>query len=209
MPMERVPEVDGFAAARYRTSITNAEGHVERLEHDARLGLPTRVTDANNRPTGLEYDALGRQVKQIREWDYNATTRTSYYGCTTTKRYYDKLGRLIRTEVAAFTGDNPRRVDAFYDARGRLACDSAPYHADETPHYTTYEYDLRDRVTVVTRPDDGATAIEYTADAAAHRVRIEVTETVKSADGTMSEMPEREESLRQPEDQDQRRSPGS
>ena len=224
---DRDASVGGFAAARYPTSITNAEGHVESLEHDARLGLPTKSTDANNRATRLEYDALGRQVKRIREWDGDATTTTSYDTCTTmacnvtvaadkcpgddsrtvapamvsettaptaptTKRYFDKLGRLIRTEVEPFEGAHARRADAFYDARGRLDCDSAPYHANETPHYTRYEYDVRDRPTSATRPDDGATAIEYTADAAAHRVRIEVAETVKSADGTMSETRESE-----------------
>ena len=214
--------IDGFAAARYPMSITNPEGHVESLEHDARLGLPTKVTDANNRVARLEYDALGRQVERIREWDGDATTRTSYDTCTTmacnvtvaadkcpgddsrtvapamvsettaptaptTKRYFDKLGRLIRTEVEAFEGDNPRRVDAFYDARGRMDCDSAPYHADETPHYTTYEYDLRDRVTAVTRPDGGSTAVDYRADG--HRVKATITETVKKmAGGGMPDM---------------------
>ena len=212
--------IDGFAAARYPMSITNPEGHVESLEHDARLGLPTKVTDANNRVARLEYDALGRQVERIREWDGDATTMTSYDSCTTTtcnvtvaagkcsfdesrtvapamvsvttsptapttKRYFDKLGRLIRTEVDAFAGDHPRRADAFYDARGRLACESAPYHADETPHYTTYEYDVRDRVTAVTRPDGGSTAIGYTADG--HRVKATITETVKEEDGTVSD----------------------
>ena len=105
----------------------------------------------------------------------------------TTRRYFDKLGRPIRTEVEAFEGDNPRRVDAFYDARGRLACESAPYHSDETPHYTTYEYDLRDRVTAVTRPDGGSTAIVYKAVSAIHRVKATATETVKEADGTVAD----------------------
>ena len=103
----------------------------------------------------------------------------------TAKRYFDKLGRLIRTEVEAFEGAHARRVGAFYDARGRLACDSAPYHANETPHYTRYEYDVRDRLTLATRPDGGSTAIEYTADTTAHGVKATVTETVKSAAGTM------------------------
>ena len=224
----RTTSVGGFSAARYPTLITNAVGHVERLEHDARLGLPTKVTDANNRATRIKYDALGREVERVREWDGNATTTTSYDDCTmcdvtvasgkcpgagstsvkpamvsetvpplvpgkmsreapTTRRYFDKLGRLIRTEVEAFSGDNPRRVDAFYDARGRLACESAPYHSNETPHYTRYGYDVRDRLTSVIRPDGGSTAIKYEAVAASHRVKATVTETVKEADGSMSE----------------------
>ena len=48
----RVTSVGGFAAARYPTSITNAEGHVESLEHDARLGLPTKSTDATTARRG-------------------------------------------------------------------------------------------------------------------------------------------------------------
>ena len=105
----------------------------------------------------------------------------------TTRRYYDRLGRPIRTEVEAFEGDDPRRVDAFYDARGRLACESAPYHSDETPHYTKYAYDVRDRVTGVTRPDGGSTAIEYEAVSATHRVKVTATQTVKKAGGTVAD----------------------
>ena len=227
----RTTSIGGFAAARYPTSITNAAEHVEQLEHDARLGLPTKATDANNRVARLKYDALGREVERIREWDDNATTTTSYDSCTmcdvtvaagkcsfdgsrtvtpamvsetispmtrtmqgamsreapTTRRYFDKLGRVIRTEVEAFEGMYPRRVDAFYDARGRLACESAPHHSDETPHYTTYEYDVRDRVTVVVRPDGGSTSIDYEAVAASHRVKATATETVKDADGMGTE----------------------
>ena len=232
----RTTSIGGFAAARYPTSITNAAGHVEQLEHDARLGLPTKVTDANNRVARLKYDALGREVERVREWDESATTTTSYDSCTmcdvsvaagkcsfddsrtvtpamvsetispmtptmqgtmsreapTTRRYFDKLGRLIRTEVEAFEGAHPRRVDAFYDARGRLACESAPYHSDETPHYTKYAYDVRDRVTAVTRPDGGSTAIVYGAVGAAHRVKATATQTVKEAGGTVADRRESE-----------------
>ena len=229
----RTTSIGGFAAARYPTSITNAAGHVEQLQHDARLGLPTKATGANGRVARLKYDALGREVERIREWDGNATTTTSYDACAmcaavtvsapncpgagalsvhpamvsktifplapetgtmtmsrtapTTTRYHDKLGRVIRTEVEAFEDAYPRRVDAFYDARGRLACESAPYHSNETPHYATYEYDVRDRVTAVTRPDGGSTAIVYEAVSATHRVKVTATETVKEADGTVSD----------------------
>ena len=94
---------------------------------------------------------------------------------------------VFRTEVEAFEGRYPRRVDAFYDARGRLACESAPYHSDETPHYTRYGYDVRDRLTSVIRPDGGSTAIAYAAVAASHRVKATVTETVKKENGTESD----------------------
>ena len=96
----------------------------EHVEHDARLGLPTKATDANNRVARLKYDALGREVERIREWDGNATTVIAYDSCEmcadvtvasgecpgagsasvtpATRRYFDKLGRPIRTEVEAF-----------------------------------------------------------------------------------------------------------
>ena len=60
----RETSIGGFAAARYPTSITNAAKHVEQLEHDARLGLPIKATDANNRVARLKYDALGREVER-------------------------------------------------------------------------------------------------------------------------------------------------
>ena len=95
--------------------------------------------------------------------------------------HLDMFGRAIRTAVEGFGGVD-RRVDVFYDARGRTACESEPYHAGETARYTRYAHDIRNRLRRVTRPDGGATGVEYAA--ASNKVTATVTETVMACDGT-------------------------
>lgn len=43
-----------------QTVVTNPAGHTTSTLLDARLGVPTRVTDANGKRTDAEYDAMGR-----------------------------------------------------------------------------------------------------------------------------------------------------
>ena len=102
----------------------------------------------------------------------------------TERRYLDKLGRVIRTEIESFDGTAERREDIVYDARGRVDRASQPYHTGDTAYYTDYTYDIRDRVRRVERPDGGDTAIVYavnpdqTEPDRDHQVRVTVTEEV-------------------------------
>ena len=206
---EHVEQLEHDARLGLPTKATDANNRVARLKYDALGREVERVREWDkSATTTTSYDSCtmcdvtvaagkcsfdeSRTVKPAMVSETISPMTPTMQGAMsreapTTRRYFDKLGRPIRTEVEAFEGDNPRRVDAFYDARGRLACESAPYHSDETPHYTKYAYDVRDRVTAVTRPDGGSTAIVYGAVAAAHRVKATATQTVKEADGTVAD----------------------
>ncbi|MDE0661710.1 MAG: hypothetical protein OXI79_18910 [Gammaproteobacteria bacterium] len=199
-----------FADARYAGTVRNALNHRETLEWDAALGLPTRITDANGRILNLDYDAFGREISRERAWD-GVTETTTYAACgsscatasscgasvsadlamkaTTTSpdapdtvRYYDELGRTVRTATQSFgSARTYRTADVLHDARGLVACASAPYHTGGTKRYAKYGYDARGRVTSLTRPDGGAVTVTYAADSRNSRVKATVRETVLDA----------------------------
>ena len=211
IPQSRTWATTSHQADRYPAAFRNPEGHSETAAYDTGLGVPTSVTDANGRRTLIAYDAFGRETSRTRVWDDTSTT-TSYEWCgaecamaasacgalrsvapamksTTTApdapetvRYFDRLGRLVRTDAASFGGGAARRVDVFHDARGRVACESAPYHAGQAARYALYQYDVRDRPTGVTRPDGGRTTMRY-GTAAMNRTTATVTETVARPGG--------------------------
>ena len=191
--------------------MTNALEHVEGFAHDARFGLPTRYTDANRRITRVSYDAFGREKTRTTP---DGVTITTAYGTCRFKQvtcpsvsgvtpamwvstdspvspksveYLDKLGRVIHTEVEAYSGTGAYRQHFIYDRRGRLKWVSEPYTStgfNASAPYTTYTYDVRDRVIRVAQPDGGLTAIGYTGQTN-HRVNVTVTETLSNtATGT-------------------------
>ena len=102
----------------------------------------------------------------------------------TTVRYFDELGRGVRTAVQSFGSATVHRTaDVLYDGRGLVACASAPYHTGGTRHIEHRSYDVRGRLTSLARAGGGTVAVSYAADAANHRVAATVEETVLDADG--------------------------
>ena len=207
----RTTSATSFSDGRYPASVTNALGHVEGFAHDARFGLPTSYTDANRRITRVSYDAFGREKTRTTP---DGVTITTAYGTCRFKQvtcpsvsgvtpamwvstdspvspksveYLDKLGRVIHTEVEAYSGTGAYRQHFIYDRRGRLKWVSEPYTStgfNASAPYTTYTYDVRDRVIRVAQPDGGLTAIGY-AGQTNHRVNVTVTETLSNtATGT-------------------------
>ena len=99
-------------------------------------------------------------------------------------RYYDELGRTVRTTVQSFASASTyRTADVLHDARGLVACASAPYHTGGTKRYAKYGYDARGRTTSLTRPDGGSATVTYAAVSATSRVKATVRETVLDASG--------------------------
>lgn len=100
----------GYSDSGQRTSITNAAGHVFQLSHFNGLGLPQRLTDANNIVSTLTYHRRG--------W-LTSITIVSPTGNTaldsTTTYTYDAVGLLIKV-----TSPDNQFLSYQYDAARRL-----------------------------------------------------------------------------------------
>jgi RHS repeat-associated protein len=156
---------------RFPLTTTNALGHVQSRTFDALTGNVLTKTDANGLVTRYEYDALGRQVREIRP--DNTETRTFYrlvIGSTTgappravhytvtqssgsapSTVWYDRLDREIRSDSTALDGRTISNHKV-YSAAGTMLAMSAPYFAGDSPLYTNKEYDAALRPTKETSP---------------------------------------------------------
>lgn len=165
---------------------------------DLRFGSFTCVTDANSQQRHHYRDAYGRTTSLQNE--HGVVTTTSYVATTAvtvgsaesaykietnspvspmTRTWYDKLGRVIRTEHQTF-GGTFSRVDTWYDTQGRVEKTSLPYFSG-TIQYVTPTYDLRGRVTNVSRPDGSSTSSSYTV--SGNNVIVTVTDNIKTSTG--------------------------
>ena len=211
----RKASASNFIDGRHPGALTNAAGHRETYTYDRRFGLVRNSTDANGRTTERLYDPFGRLLRHTSA-DGVATTTTHAWcgagaGCArvgdttpvmlsrtrsptapTVTRYFDRLGRLIRTETESFDGATVVREDTHYDGRGRVRKASRPYY--ERDHHKLrrtpdilYEYDRRDRVTKEVRPDGGETTYAYAASPDGGGVRVTAAEKVVLPGGLLSE----------------------
>lgn len=211
----RKASVSNFVDERYPGTLTNAAGHRETYTYDPRFGLVKNSTDANGRTAERLYDSFGRLLRHTSADGVATTTthawcsagascasvggvapvmlsRTRSPTAPTVTRYFDRLGRLIRTETESFDGATVVREDAHYDSRGRIRKASRPYYERDyhklrrTPDIL-YEYDHRDRVTKETRPDGGETTYAYAASPDGGGVQVTAAEKVVLPEGLLSE----------------------
>lgn len=137
-------------------AVTNPAGHTTTTVLDPRLGIPTRVTDANGKRTDAEYDGLGRltavwltdrnkgsQTPSI-EFAYRvvndkpvAVTSMSLLpsgGYATTVELYDSLMRSRQTQAPAAGTNGGRLLTlAEYDSRGLVVEDKGPFFTTGNP----------------------------------------------------------------------------
>jgi RHS repeat-associated protein len=76
-----------------------------------------------------------------------------------TRKYFDALGREVRTETQSLDGNGAITLafqDTKYNQRGLVEKRSHPYFSGQTPYWVSYEYDLLGRVTLEDRPTDAA-----------------------------------------------------
>lgn len=161
----------------YTVTSANAKGHTETRVIDARHGQPLSLTGPNGFTTQWEYDAFGRQIREIRA--DGTSTRTVYsrsscspnalYKVTTQTRgsmpvsvCFDRFGRELRRETVVLNG-NVAFQDTRYDALGRTVGVSRPYLVNTTPHWTEYQYDALGRIWKETSPDGGIVETTTTA----------------------------------------------
>lgn len=205
----RTTTVQSYVDKRYPQTVLNALGHQITLEYDPRFGSASRTLDANGLETSIAYDSLGRPIAIT---DSNGTTDISTYkACSTivgcpllasyrvqtdspispkTNKYYDVLGRLIRTEYEAFSAGQSVVQDTFFDEHGRVERVTNPYFEGESIVPSTYySYDLYNRVKHVAGPDGATTTIEFSVDTANNNeVVVESSSEILTADGSLDKI---------------------
>ena len=203
----RTSKALSFTESRYPQTLRNALNKDTAIVYDKRFGRAKQVTDPNSRVTYITYDAFGRETQRTTPDGVNINT--SYDECNlviicdqvngitpamrvqttssitpTRTQYLDTLGRLVRTEVASFTGTNPIRRDTYFDSQGRVDRVSQPYFKGSTESFNIVTYDLRNRVTKTDHPDGSSTDVDYDADPTNKLVQLTVDKVLKAADGT-------------------------
>ena len=109
----------------------------------------------------------------------------------TRSQYLDRLGRVVRSEVASFLGTDVIRQDSFYDAQGRVDRVTQPYFENAgVQSFTFFNYDVRNRIINTIHPDTSSTGVTFTADDMNHTVSVAVNKLLKTADGTSVETPQ-------------------
>ena len=203
----RTATAGSFIENRYPSTLQNAVNHSTTINsYDLRFGAPKQVTDPNGLIASRTFDAFGRMVTST---DVDGVITTIDYdncasvGCSTVNgvspafrvvtssaitptltEYYDRLGRLIRSEAQDF-GSGTIVQDIQYDNLGRISQYSLPYISGGSVHNVTRQYDIRNRVTTEMRPDGGSTNIGYSA--VGSLARVSFTENVKESNGSATD----------------------
>jgi YD repeat-containing protein len=140
----------------YLAGITNALNQTLEIAYDPNTGFITSITDLRGNQVAYEYDILGRVTKKIYP---DLTELEAIYddqnNCVTifdeldhkTMKYFDCLGRLVRTEryyspaeslTETYTYNYLNKVMTYTNSGG---------------HTYSYEYDSNGRATGITNPD--------------------------------------------------------
>ncbi|UGQ46084.1 FG-GAP-like repeat-containing protein [Massilia endophytica] len=142
-PQERTTTVNYTANGRFPASVTNAQGHTEQRQHDARTGLPTSVTDANGLITTSTTDAFGRVLTvtapdgtvtetSVKKCNSNCPAGAGMVSIRDTKQagdvraavpvlvFADRAGQAVRTFTWGYDG-RTIVTDSSYDTAGRLS----------------------------------------------------------------------------------------
>ncbi len=165
------------------TSVTDVNGAQVTTTYDA-LGRPLVVTDVlKNLTTTNSYDWDATQPVSGPPGFNGASfstptggvaisgvTVTSAYKVTTSAMvkptvtaYYDRLGRVIRTNKDGFNGTTAQQIvtDNAYNSLGQQIATSLPYISGATPLWTKTTYDPVGRVATVTTPNGTITSNTY------------------------------------------------
>ena len=170
------------AQGQFPISVTNALGHTEdRTTYDA-FGNVGKLTGPNQLDTNWGYDLQGRKKQEIRaDGTETAITyefcngsncpsqissvvsykmETTTMGAPTSTQYYDRVNRVILSEIQSFDGTSVF-VQTEYDAQGRVARKSNPYFGNTAQYWTDYSYDDLNRLVSESSPTTGTTSYAY------------------------------------------------
>ena len=185
------------AAGLYPIRTINALGHEESYQYDPRFGLRTQLIGPNHLATRWEYDAFGRQIRELRADGTQTTTRfawcpisqcpnggtqviTETSGAPRSVVYKDDHDREIRAESEGLQAGSIIVQDTAYDRFGRISRKSRPYYQGDTPQWARFFYDQLDRVVQEDAPDGGQVLYSYGP--------LTKTATTKVAGGDVTEL---------------------
>ncbi len=171
--------------------IINAKGQIIENYYDLGTGKLLSITDSNGYVTNYTYDAHGRILKEIMQYDtltyptkeYNYTydgvapekilikqrETSGQTGTFDTYQFYDGFGNLIQIKTEA---ENNQQIvlDIFYDEEGKIEKQSNPYFIsftssysipDQLINYTKIFYDTLQRPVNITNSDGTKKSIIY------------------------------------------------
>jgi RHS repeat-associated protein len=186
-----VQQSDYAAGGRFVSASRNILGHSETYQYDQKTGLVTAKTGPNGLTTSMEYDPLGRAVRETRAdgtettttyaWDNSVIvtgpdpahpgsmlSQTSSYkitkqssGSAPATAWYDKQGREIRQMTLSPSGNKKVCQDTVYNGLGQAVAVSENYFLGETHKFGTSEYDALGRKQYLTTPDGTVTEYVY------------------------------------------------
>ena len=156
----------------------NSKGHSElSVISLGKFGV-TKSENISGIVTDIEYDRMGSAfftrtsagsfsiVKRRLCAEVSCPTGAAYYSTESSgaspeaTRYFDKLGREIRTSGQAFDG-RLIHVDTEYDINGQVKRKSEPYFTGESKYWTTFSYDVLGRLTATQFADGSQTSVTY------------------------------------------------
>ena len=165
---------------QYVISETNSLGFTTTNTIDPITGLLKQSKDANGNSEYYEYDPLGRVKRQsnalgssymITGWSEgmeDAPTNSLYFiysestGTPCSWKYYDCLGREVRSVIEDPTGTKLIYADIVYNPQGQIEKSSDPYFKGSTSIcWTTNEYDACGRLIKTTSPDGSCITTTY------------------------------------------------
>ncbi|MEE9455515.1 MAG: hypothetical protein V3V13_14210, partial [Paracoccaceae bacterium] len=186
----------------FRTSSTNAAGHVAQSAWNIGCQAPTSTTDINGQTTTFTHDVFCRETAQnYASGGYKNTAYVSFgdptaqhiavsvpasnTGTSQTLSYFDGFGQSYKTASTGANSASGSRivVEQTFDARGNAATTSAPYipGQGETPLWTSSNYDRLDRPLRTTNADNTHNEVQYITEN--NRAAIQAnTETCFDAD---------------------------
>jgi RHS repeat-associated protein len=183
-------------------SSTDQLSHTTTNSYDNNGRLYTQQDYLGNTATYL-YDNFGRQTSVtlsdgsqtsvIYAWeDTTANPIPARYSVlktgndgSQTKTWYDKLGRVIRSDVKGFDG-TMIYTSTVYNIKGQVESVSDPYYSSDSPQLNTFTYDNYGRKTGLSRPTGRNSSWSYSTNTVTETTAGKTYTKTYSADGTVS-----------------------
>ncbi len=162
---------------RFMVQSSNDLGHITMAGYNNLYGHKKSITDINGIMTRMYFDDFGRLIRT--EGADSSWTETLYKRCMgncpvqavtytiesnaigrTSKSFFDKMGREVRSEETGFNGHLFITENA-YNLNGYLIATTNPYFEGETPRWSSISYDKLGREIIREETGKSVTSKEY------------------------------------------------